>query len=227
MVLEGPGARTLRTRVGAVVARTRLGGVLLAATAALALSQAVGAAPERNEAIRMGMGIGKIQRGMTLPAVRRALGGPHVAVYRRDNFGARGRYIELGWELPGRTSWDPITWQVGFRSTSRRGPLRVTRVATSARSQRTPRGLGVGSRARDIKRAYPDATCVERFHLMPHPFKWIVVDTRRGITAFQVVESDPSRSHPTPFYVTMVMVQGAWFSKGWGHMRCDSGWEDW
>lgn len=160
--------------------------------------------------------------------VRRVFGGPHLVVYRSHNFGARGRHVELGWELPGRTAWDPVTWQVGFRSTSRKEPLRVTRVATAARSQRTPRGLGVGSRARDIKKAYPDATCVERFHLLPHPYKWIVVDAPRGgMTAFQVVESEPSSARRTPFYVTAVMVQAAWFSKDWGHMRCDPGWEDW
>jgi hypothetical protein len=206
----------------------RRGFALVAAAVALALSHVGSAAPERNELIRMGTGIGKVQRGMTLPAVRRALGGPHVSVYRRDDFGARGRYLELGWELPGRTAWDPVTWQIGFRSTSRRGPLRVTRVATTARSQRTPRGVGIGTRARDIKRAHPDATCVTRFYHLPHPHTWIVVDAPRGgMTAFQVVESDPAKSIRTPYYVTAVMVQGAWFSKGRGHESCPSGWEDW
>ena len=209
--------------------RLRLVGIAAILTT-MAFSQAGAAAPERNEVIRMGTGIGKIQRGMTLQQVRRAFGGPPPVVYRRDNFGARGRYVELGWEFPGRTAWDPVTWQIGFRSASRKGPLLVTRVVTTARSQRTPQSLGVGSRARDIKRAYPEATCVERFYVLPHPYKWIVVDApgvRGGMTAFQVVESDPSRSHRTPFNVTSVMVQGEWFSKGWGHMKCPSGWEDW
>lgn len=111
----------------------------------------------------MGKGIGKIQLRMTMPQVKRALGGPHRVVYLRHNFGARGKYIELGWELPGRTSWDVVTWQVGFRSASRRGPLRVTRVGTEARSERTPKGIGVGSTVRQIVRAYPDATCVTRW----------------------------------------------------------------
>jgi hypothetical protein len=199
-----------------------------AVVAAFAISQAGAAAPERDQVIRLGKGIGKVQLGMTMPAVRRALGGRHVAVYRRDDFGAQGRYVELGWERPGRTSWDPVVWQVGFRSTSRRGALRVTRVATTARSQRTPSGLGIGSRARDVKRAYPEATCVERFYHLPHPHKWIVVyGPRDGMTAFQVVESEPSKPYRTPYYVTSVMVQGAWFSTGRGHDRCPSGWENW
>jgi hypothetical protein len=121
----------------------------------------------------------------------------------------------------------PVIWQVGFRSYSRRGPLRVTRVSTSARSERTPKGIGVGSRARAVAGAYPDATCVERFFQLPHPLMWIVVDGARGMTAFQITESRPASAGRTPFYVTAVMVQGAWFSKGWGHMRCDPGWEDW
>lgn len=199
-----------------------------AVSGAFALTQAGSATPDRTGVIRMSKGIGKVQLGMTLPQVRRAFGSRHAVVYRRDDFGTRGRYVELGWELPGRTAWDPVIWQIGFRSTSRKGPLRVTRVATTARSQRTPQRLGVGSRARDIKKAYPDATCVERFYLLPHPYKWIVVySPRGGMTAFQVVESDPSRSHRTPFYVTVVMVQGAWFSTGRGHQRCDAGWENW
>lgn len=213
--------------LAALVIPARRGVAVPAAAAALALSQVGAAAPERTEVIRMGTGIGKVQRGMTLPQVRRAFGGPHLVVYRSHNFGARGRYVELGWELPGRTSWDPITWQVGFRSTSRRGPLHVTRIATSARSQRTPKGIGVGSRARDVARAYPDATCVSRFFQMPHPLMWIVVDGSRGMTAFQIAESRPASARRTPFYVTAVMVQGEWFSRGRGHERCTAGWEDW
>jgi hypothetical protein len=195
---------------------------------AVAVTQAGSAAPERDQVIRLGKGIGKVQRGMTIPEVRRGLGGRHVAVYRRDDFGERGRYVELGWEFPGRTSWDPVVWWVGFRSTSRRGPLRVTRVATNASSQRTPRGLGIGSRARAIKRAYPDASCVTRFYHLPHPHTWIVVHTPSGgMTAFQVVESNPARKFRTPYYVTSVMVQSEWFSTGRGHDSCPSGWENW
>jgi hypothetical protein len=199
--------------------------------AALAASQAGAAAPERDQVIRMGKGIGKIQLGMTMRQVRRALGGPHRVVYRRHNFGARGRYIELGWELPGRTSWDVDAWQIGFRSTSRRGPLRVVRVATSARSQRTPKRIGIGSTVQQIVRAYPDATCITRWppSELPHPYNWIEVrQPTGGMTVFNLESSmgrgdDPSRLAR----VTAVMVQRDWFSKGPGHEPCRRGWEGW
>jgi hypothetical protein len=190
----------------------------------LALSPAGSAAPERNEVIRMGNGIGKVRLGMTLPQVRRAFG-PHRVVYRRLDFGARGRYIELGWELPGRVAWEPVVWNVGFRSTSRRGPLRVTRIGTDARSQRTPQGLGVGSRLRALVSAYPDAECVSRWG-SAHPGAWVVVDGPRGMTAFQVDDKSQG-ARPTTFFVIGVMVQRAWFSKAPYHERCLSGWEDW
>ena len=177
--------------------------------------------------IRLGKAIGKVELGMTLPQVRRALGGPHVSLYSRADFGARGRYAELGWELPGRTAWEPVIWQIGFRSTSRRGPLRVTRVATTARSERTPQRVGIGSRLRDVVNAYPDARCVTRFYHLPHPHTWVVVSGRSGMTAFQVAEREPARAVRTPFYVVAVMVQRAWFTQGPGHDACPPGWERW
>jgi hypothetical protein len=176
--------------------------------------------------IRMGKGIGKVQLGMTRPAVRRALGGPHTVVYLQRDFGARGRYIELGWELPGRTSWEPVLWQVGFRSRTRRGTLRVVRVLTDAPSQRTPQRLGVGSRSSAVAKAYPGATCVLRYGV-PNPGVYIVVSSQRGgMTAFQV-DDKTQGARRTPYFVVAVMVQGAWFSKGRGHESCLSGWEDW
>jgi hypothetical protein len=205
----------------------RRGVALAAAAAALALSQAGAAAPERNEVIRMGTGIGKIQRGMTLLAVRRAFG-PHRVVYRGLDFGARGRYLELGWERPGRVSWEPAIWQVGFRSRTRRGVLRVVRVITSSPSQRTAQGLGVGSRPRQIVRAYPNATCVSRAGDIPHKFDWIVVEDRGGgMTAFNLDSSQGYGVDPDLHKVVAVMVQQEWFSKGPGHGRCAPGWERW
>jgi hypothetical protein len=193
--------------------------------AALAISHAGSAAPERNQVIRMGKGIGKVQLGMTQPQVRRALG-PHAVVYRRHDFGARGRYLELGWELPGRTSWEPVLWQVGFRSLSRRGTLRAVRVSTTARRERTRRGIGMGSRIIGIVRAHPGATCVRRYGTEPHPGTWIVVEDRSGgMTAFNVVS--PTDDPDVKARVEEAMVQRAWFSKGRGHQSCQRGWEDW
>ena len=196
----------------------------VAALLACGAADVAPAAPETDMVIRLGAAIGKIELGMTPPQVRRAFGRPHVTVYRRADFGARGRYLELGWELPGRNSWEPVLWQVGFRSTSRRAPLRVTRIATTARRERTPQRIGIGSRLRDVVRAYPSARCVTRFFQMPHPHTWVVVPGRGGMTAFQVVESRPASSVPTPFFVNTVMVQRQWFSTGAGHDECPPNW---
>jgi hypothetical protein len=200
----------------------------LAAVVVLAVPGSSAAAPERDALIRMGRAIGNVELRMTLPQVRRALGGPHVSVYSRFDFGARGRYLELGWERPGPTSWEPIEWQVGFRSTSRRGPLRVVRVATTARRERTPRGIGIGSRVRDIVRAYPHATCVSRSHNIPYRFTWIVVQERSGgMTAFNIDSVlEPGEDRHAPRRVVKVMVQRDWFSKGRCHNDgCGPGWE--
>jgi hypothetical protein len=209
------------------VRRLGFAGIGTAVVVALAVSHVGVAAPERNQVIRMGTAIGKVHLGMTRPAVRHALGRRHAVVYFQRNFGARGRYVELGWELPGRTSWEPVLWQVGFRSWTRRGTLRVVRVITDAPSQRTPQGFGVGSRSRNLVRAYPDATCVSRYG-GPHPGRWIVVKgPRGGMTAFRV--DDKERGfHPGPYFVFEVMVQRDWFSKGGSqiHENCKSDWKD-
>jgi hypothetical protein len=206
-------------------------GIFWAAAAATActIAGAAPAAPERNELIRMGQAIGKIKLGMTLPAVRRALG-PNRVVYRRHDFGARGRYVELGWERPGRVSWEPVIWQVGFRSWRRGGTMRVVRVATDAPSERTSRRLGVGSRPRQLVRAYPHATCVSRGPEGPYRFDWVVVEERNGaMTAFNLdtfVGADYGGDENL-HKVVAVMVQRDWFSKGAAHRPCPPGWERW
>jgi hypothetical protein len=195
----------------------------------LALSPAGSAAPERNEVIRMGNGIGKVRLGMTLPQVRRAFG-PHRVVYRRLDFGARGRYVELGWERPGRVAWEPAVWQVGFRSYRRGGPMRVVRVLTDATNERTSQRLGVGSRPRQLVRAYPNATCVSRGPVGPYSWDWVIVENRDGgMTAFNLdtfVGADYGGDENL-HKVVGVMVQRDWFSKGPAHRPCPPGWERW
>jgi hypothetical protein len=207
--------------------RLRLAGISVT-LAALAVAQTGAAVPERDQVIRMGKGIGKVQLGMTMPAVRRALGRRHDIVNRRQNFGARGRYLELAWEFPG-ASWDtPVVWNVGFRSWSRRGTLRVVRVSTTTPRQRTPKGLGVGTRSRNLARAYRDATCVLRFNELSDDGVFIVIDAPgAGMTVFEVAEKPPVRARRKPYYVVSVLVQRTWFSEGRGHEPCPSGWEDW
>jgi hypothetical protein len=209
--------------------------VALAVAAFVLTAASASAAPQHDALIRMGTGIGKVQLGMTQQQVRRALGGPHDLVYRRADFGANGRYLELGWELPGPTWSEPVIWRVGFRSSrvpfgSRRpGVMRVVRVVANARSQRTPQGLGIGSRPRQIVRAHPHATCVSRYG-SPHPGTWVVVTSARdGMTAFQIAEKEAPRARRTPMFVVAVMVQRRWFSKGGYplHGSCGPDWEDW
>ena len=199
-----------------------------AVVAALAVAGSAPATPERDTVIRMGRAIGKIELGMTPAQVRRAFGRRHVSVIRRIDFSPRGRYVELGWELPGRRAWEPEAWSVGFRSWSRRGPLRVVRVATDTRSERTPRGVGVGSRPRQIVRAYPNATCVSRANETHYRHDWIVVENERGgMTAFNLRNPDTWQEDPDNRTVVAAMVQRAWFSMGPGHRPCRPGWERW
>jgi hypothetical protein len=202
----------------------------VAATAAVCtIAGAAPAAPERDQMVRMGKGIGKIQIGMTLPAARRAFG-RHSVVYRRHDFGARGRYIEYGWERPGRVSWEPAVWQIGFRSYRRGGPMRVVRVLTNAPNERTPRRLGVGSWPRQIVKAYPNAECVSRGSEGPYRWDWVVVENRDGgMTAFSLdtfVGADYGGDENL-HKVVGVMVQRDWFSKGPAHRPCPPGWQRW
>jgi hypothetical protein len=200
-----------------------------AAGACFTLAGAAPAAPEHNQLVRMGKGIGKIQLGMTLPQVRRAFG-RHRVVYRRHDFGARGRYIEYGWERPGRVSWEVAVWQIGFRSTRRGGPMRVVRVLTNAPNERTPRRLGVGSWPRQIVKAYPNATCVSRGTEGPYRWDWVIVENRDGgMTAFSLdtfVGADYGGDENL-HKVVGVMVQRDWFSKGPAHRPCPAGWQRW
>ena len=198
--------------------------------AAFVLPSAAPATPARDTVIRMGKGIGKVDLGMTVQQVRRALGGPHFSVIRRLDFGAQGRYLELGWELPGRRAWEPVAWDVGFRSSTRNGRLRVVRIHTNAVSERTRERLGVGSRPRQLVSAYPRAECVRREYELPWPYDWVVVDDRQGgMTAFLLYSLDiwENRDNPNMHKVVAVMVQRDWFSKGPGHRSCPRGWERW
>jgi hypothetical protein len=113
--------------------------LLLVACGVAAASSASGA-PERSAPIRLGVGIGPINLGMTGQQVRRALGKP-TAVIERRMIGGRP-YIEFDYGL-GR-------WNVGLMG--RKGSRRVVLVGTGLERHRTPQGLGVGSTGRQIER---------------------------------------------------------------------------
>jgi hypothetical protein len=115
--------------------------LLLTLAAAVAAASAA-AAPASDLLIRPGKSIGKAQLGMTDAQVRRALGPPLAVVRKRVGFGREE--VEL-------------QYADGYLFVHLRGPrtaLRVVRVATFQRSERTPAGVGVGSREGALLRAY-------------------------------------------------------------------------
>ncbi|MCZ7590049.1 MAG: hypothetical protein M5U27_14590 [Gaiella sp.] len=187
---------------------------LIALVAATGLAAAVGATSTASVShetrITPGKGIGKVQLGMTLPQVRRAFGGPPLYSVWRNNFGSRGRYIEYVWEVG---AMDIRVWKVGFRSTTRNGPLRVLRAGTSVSAQRTPEGLGVGSLPRDIARAYPNVVCEFRSQREKGWYgTWMVVQhPGGGMTAFDLDTSGVAGTE-TVIKVIEVLVQRSWLN---------------
>lgn len=202
-------------------------GVTVLAVGALVLVPAIATAtPARDAVVRPGIGIGKVELGMTLPQVRSALGGPPFTADRRINLGAGGRYIEYTWEVG---SLDVRTWRVGLRSTTRNGPPRVVRVSTTVSNQKTREGLGVGSRPRDIVRSFSGASCELRSDREKGWYGiWIVVQQpNRGMLAFNLlVEDDPQGGVAAK--VLEVLVQRSWLNDDPGEPReeCFPNWRN-
>jgi hypothetical protein len=117
---------------------------LVVIVGAVAAAGASGA-PQRDDRIRHGVGIGRIELGMTYSQVRRILGGPQT-VNRRERLRDGRRYIEFSWDF----GW----WTVGFV----RG--RVAMVETANVRERTPEGLGVDSTLREVRRELRRVRCV-------------------------------------------------------------------
>lgn len=137
-----------------------LRGVAVAGAALIVLVGGASAAPERDMLVRPGVGIGRISIGMTQAEVVRILG-THQRVNRRYRLGFGRSYVEHDWDY-GR-------WTIGYEGRS--GQLKVVRVGTLQATQRTPKGIGVGARPRDIVAAYPSARCADRYR----NFKWYFV----------------------------------------------------
>jgi hypothetical protein len=116
---------------------------LVATTLVLAAVVAAGAsaAPQRDQRVRHGIGIGKVKLGMTYAEVRRILGGPQT-VDKRERLRDGRRYLQFSWDF----GW----WTVGFMG--RPGKMRVASVQTLNRRERTVEGLGVGVRERALRR---------------------------------------------------------------------------
>lgn len=119
-------------------------GAVLPTTAA-ALAAAVpqaGAVVQRDALIRPGVGIAKLRLGMTSAQVRAAMGRPLAVLPRQGSFGR-----------------EAVEWQYGYgtytvRLEGRRNALRVVAMATTARSERTRQGFGVGTLESRLERAY-------------------------------------------------------------------------
>ena len=124
VVGSSPIARFMRRAAAATVVG------LLGLTVAFA---SAGAALERDELIRPGVGIAKIRLGMSAAQLRAAMGRPLSVLPQKALFG--------------RTA---VEWQYGYgaytvRLEGRRNALRVVRVTTTVFKERTREGFGVGT----------------------------------------------------------------------------------
>ena len=115
---------------------------LLLTLAAVVAAASAAAAPTSDALIRPGKAIGKARLGMSEADVRHALGRPLAVVRKRVGFGREE--VEL-------------QYADGYLFVHLRGPrsaLRIVRIVTFQRSERTAAGVGVGSRERALLRAY-------------------------------------------------------------------------
>jgi hypothetical protein len=189
--------------------------VAVAGTALAVLTGGASAAPERDALVRPGVGIGRISIGMTQPQVQRILGRPTL-VNRRYQLGFGRSYVEH--------DWDYARWTVGYEG--RPGQLRVVRVATNVRTERTPQRIGVGSRPRDIARAYASARCVERSRTdgWARVGRYVIVRAPNGrLTSFLVAQPWYGQDRTQRVIEVMVTVQPR--IKGERDWPCDPGWQ--
>jgi hypothetical protein len=133
--------------------RARLA-VLAAAAATLAATVSpAGAVVQRDALIRPGVGIAKLRLGMSPAQVRAAMGRPLAVLPQQSTFGRQA-----------------VEWQYGYgaytvRLEGRRNALRVVAVATTAHSERTREGFGVGTLESRLERAYAGRIRCERLRI--------------------------------------------------------------
>jgi hypothetical protein len=96
-------------------------------------------APHVRQRIVPGQSIGKVVLGMSLAQVRKALGRPESVIETRE-LGFDKTWIEY--------SWNFTEWRVAFVNG------RVVRVGTSARTEKTKEGIGVGTLQARVERAF-------------------------------------------------------------------------
>jgi hypothetical protein len=118
----------------------RRSAVLVLLGLGVAVASSASGAPERSVPIRLGVGIGPVNLGMTGAQIRRALGRPQAVAERRTVGGQP--YVELQYGLG--------AWAIGFLG--RPGSRRVVLIATGLARHRTPDGVGVGTTERTFWR---------------------------------------------------------------------------
>ena len=101
--------------------------------------------------IRPGKGIGKVDLGMTLAQVKRAMGPHDLARSRR--LGPTQRRLELQWWIGLRGH----SYTVALRGHG--NDLRVTLVMTDVPSERTAGGIGPGVGLQRVRTSYPNVLC--------------------------------------------------------------------
>ena len=112
------------------------------ALAGLAVAGSSAAAPSADTLIRPGKAVGKAQLGMTEAQLRRALGRPLAIVRRNAGFGRATAELQYA------------DFELFVHLRGRRNALKVVRVVTYQRSERTPERVGVGVLRRTLLARY-------------------------------------------------------------------------
>jgi hypothetical protein len=141
--------------------------VLTAAQAAFGLEQT----------IYPGIGIGKVELGMTATQVKQRLGAHYLL---NDTTTVAGkRYVEYGWNYS--------RWVVTFGQEGRK--LRVVQVATDLHDQRTSKGVGFGTLWQRLVHAYPGGRCGWGNHYSPYgEYVEYLVDNKAGTQTLYSLE---------------------------------------
>ena len=201
-----------------MVARSLL--TLTAAGVAALLVAGTGSAIEST--IYPGVGIGKVELGMTARQVTKAMGRDFI-VNNRKNF-AGVHYVEYGWDF--------AHWTVTFAQ--RDGTLRAVQVATDVHDQRTTKKVGYGTLWRALLRAYPGGRCAFGDHYSPFGYylEYLVAHRSGTQTLFTlngVARGVPSRL--VNYKVVEVRVRKPFEpyeefgSQAQPYQRCADGWQ--
>jgi hypothetical protein len=184
------------------------------AAVAIAVAGSAAGANQRDALVRPGISIGKVRLGMTFAQVRSGLGRP-MFVNRRVRLDFGRVYVEYAWAYS--------EWLVGFQSEG--GVLRVVRISTTSRKERTRDGIGVGTRVRAIVRRYPNAQC--RTHSATIGGTWILIRHQRGrLTTFKIAPL--SDKPPYPQGAVEVVVKEPVREFGVGRIgTCPPDWRTW